>query len=137
MKDFDEARDLRASAERTFRIGGETFTLKAAIRPGTLDAYRAMSEDTPDPEALRIVDDAIIQMIADADAETRWNALRAADLAGNPLNIGDMMELTSWMIETVSGRPLASTPSSQNGSPTVPTGIESTEPFVSPAGGAF
>lgn len=130
MKNFDDHRRARATAEeREFKIGGEQFRCKAAVRPETIAPFDDIQDETPVLETLALVDSIVVGMLEpDDDAELRYRALRARE--ADPLTVDDLLELVGWMIEKVTGRPTVLPGGSSAGPGT--TGTNSTEGSSSP-----
>ena len=107
MKDFDEGRVAALNtpeADRTFVIGGETFTCRASVRPEVMFEIAEMDADTPSPQVFAIIDRLVLNMIEPVnDAQNRWRALRERE--DDPLTINDLNGLVSWLVEQQAGRP--------------------------------
>lgn len=113
MKDFDEARDERKSADRAFRFGGETFVMKATVRPEVMVGYESINTDTDALVALSIIDDMVISFIEGGeDAERRYRAVRARE--EDAISMDDLNALVEWLISEQTGRP-TSAPSASSG----------------------
>lgn len=127
MKNFDQdlGRTNRREADRMFQIGGETFTRKASVRPEVLTEFEDMDAGHPAADALRIIDDLIVELLEPHDnAAARWHALRERE--EDALSAEDMQSLVEWLIGEMTGRP-TSKPSSSTSSPaTLPPGTPST-----------
>lgn len=145
MHDFDTARKQRAARDaktapnRTFKIGGETFTWAPSARPEALTVlttirpgkrnkdgtYVLDAEDepvdrgTPLHESVEIIDSIITDLIEDTDnAHERWASLRTR--TKDPITLEDMQELVQWLISQVANR-TPTQPSSQSTRGRTPT----------------
>lgn len=163
MKDFDVEREaeLRADVrDRTFKIGGETFAYKAAVRPDILSEWDQVrppalaadgktllrNEDgsvvdagTPSSEVLAIEDRLIGMFLAPVDEfddpHARWAALRARE--DDPIRGKDMLELIKWLVGEQVGRPTEAPSPSGDGRAANGTGstpISSTPPVAASTG---
>lgn len=109
MKDFDPDRQARQQDEetRTFKLGGETFVLRAAIRPDVLAGYDDLDDDTTTAETLRILDDLILSLIekdgGGAKAQDRYLALRKRE--DDPIELTDILDVVNWCVEVYTARP--------------------------------
>lgn len=126
MHNFDVERETRLQGDRTFQIGGQTFTYRPSVAPEKLIRWAEMSVDTPEMEAIEIIDETVVAFLEDGQAE-KWKAVRNPDLP-NPLNANDISGLVKWLMEEQTGRPTspssASTTGSGNGAPgTILTGV--------------
>lgn len=138
-RDFDEDRAERLARPRTFKMGGEIFTIKTAMRPETFADY---TEDyyrvTFDPkvrgrEVVKVFDETIERFLDSADdSPERWRALRERHNdkpeSGEEADVtsGDMHEILMWVFELQTNRrPTRAPSSSGNGRET--TGRRSTE----------
>lgn len=127
MKDFDVTRTPASLDERTFQLGGETFTRRTGVRPEALVGFDELKADTPPGEVLKIVDGLILSLIAPDEAEA-WKALRARE--EDPVTLGDMNAVASWLVEQEADRPTKqSAPSSRSRGR---SGTSSTEGSSSP-----
>lgn len=103
MKDFDQERALRSSADREFRIGGVTFTRKASVRPEVLFEYEDMPRDVGAAEAMAIMDRTLVQFLEGDDAEARYRAMR--EQTEDAVTVNDLTALLKWLIAESTGRP--------------------------------
>lgn len=113
MKDFDEARAERTAADRTFKLGGEVFVMKAAVRPEVMVGYESMNPDTPALEALGIIDDMVVSFLEGDTAEGRYRAIRARD--DDPISMDDLNALVEWLVAEQTGRPTTAPSASTGG----------------------
>ena len=105
MKDFDEARATRPTLDedaRSFKLAGETFTIRPFVRADTLAAAGRVSDKSSIADDVDAFDELIVGFLEDADHE-RYLALRRRET--DPVTFNDLMELAAWMVETSSGRP--------------------------------
>lgn len=118
-KDFDAARAEHAQKPIGFKVGGEEFTVDAALPAGILmDLGQAMvlGDDTKAFGAFVHLWEAIIP---EADTERFAQALRRVDFA-------TMFDLVGWIVEEATGRPKASGRFSWTAPP--PNGASSSSP---------
>jgi hypothetical protein len=128
-KDFDTDRIHRAERDRSFTIGGETFTYRASIPPEDLAEWNeAVSGEKELGERgwITLYDDTILRLLEPGQDE-KWRAARSDETL--PLNLGDMRGLMEWLLAEQSGRPTGQSSASTNGGGT--TGTSSTEPSSS------
>ena len=124
MRDFDLERRERYEVDRTFRIGGETFVRKPAVRPEVMLAYEDMSMEATAADSLEVVDQTILSFIEDTDgAHDRYRALRERD--EDPVSIRDLNGLVVWLIAESTKRPTSALSLSEPGRE--PTGTTSKE----------
>lgn len=117
MKDFDEVREARRNADRTFQIGGELFVRKVGVKPEVIAAYDQINMGMGASETLEMIDQVVLDMIdndgtATADGDTivrvgedghaRYTALRERE--EDPLSLADMQDLVGWLIEEETSR---------------------------------
>lgn len=103
MKDFDEARAARISdpAERTFKLGGETFTIAPAVRPEAL--LPALDLNEAQGAEVFAIHDQLITAYLDAEGVERYTRLRQRD--EDPITLEDQIDVIRWIQETATGRP--------------------------------
>lgn len=135
MRDFDEERRDRVEEDRRFRIGGETFTARAFVRPEAIDDYDRMTADTPAEEALATLDRLIVDLVEDDDAADRWATMRQNTDSTTALDLTSILELVKWLVERHTGRPTAApSPSAAGRVSTVPSsGAASSSPEATQA----
>lgn len=131
-KNFDDSRNARLHRDRTFTIGGETFTLRPGVRPEEFAEYADMSEDTPARESIEIMDRLILSMIEDLDAEERWKRIRSD--TRNPITLEDLSDVSRWMLEEQTGRPTQQPSPSGDGRETTGTTSMGASPSPVPPG---
>lgn len=123
MHDFDLERQERYTADREFKLGGEIFIRKPAVRPEVMIAYEDMSMEASAAESLAVVDKTILSFIEDTnDAHARYQALRERD--EDPVSIRDLNQLVVWLISESTKRPTSALLLSEPGR--APTGTNST-----------
>lgn len=129
MHNFDEGREARKQADRTFQIGGEVFVRKVGVRPEVIAAYESLNDSENATETLALIDSVVCDMIDDAGqalaegdrikkigakGHDRYRKLREREV--DPLSLADMTSLVEWLIETETGRVPTQQPSpSQRG----------------------
>lgn len=144
MKNFDEAREVRASQERMFVIGGQEFVYRIGVPPEvllpffemktgeaeTLDAVLGITRPLSQREQLTVYDDTVLAFLVPGQ-EDKWKAARDPDL-DNPLTLHDIGDLIEWLIEEQAARPTVpsvdSSPGSANGTTGTRPTVESLQP---------
>lgn len=139
MRNFDQDRAARAEAAaatvdtRTFTVCGESFVVRSSVKPDILAEFENITGDTPAAEVLSVIDRLIPELLEPSpnggpSTSERWMAVRAQD--EDPLTLDDMLDVTQWMVEQVTGRPTEPpAPSSVRGGS---TGTPSTDGSSSP-----
>ena len=114
MKDFDIIRAERENADRTFKIGGETFTFRPYVAPEhIIEMQMAITDD----EYLTAVDRILPAHLLEEGQEDKW--MRARKENPQPLSIYDISQVINHIQAVVSGRPtVPSTGSLPTASPT-------------------
>lgn len=130
MHDFDIARGLRLSQDRSFKIGGETFTYRPAVAPEAIVRYSDMGAETPELEAIEIIDETVIALLDEGQAE-KWHGVRNTN-AENPLSADDIITLIRWILEAQTARPTGPSPDSSSGSGPAKNGTDSKAATASP-----
>jgi len=109
MKNFDEERQHRAERDRSFTIGGETFTYRASVAPEKMAAWNeAVTGEVSLGERkwLELYDETILGML-EPGQEEKWASVRNPDL-DVPINLRDLTDLMEWLLAEQSGRPTES-----------------------------
>lgn len=132
MHNFDTDRENRLLGDRSFQIGGETFTYRPSVAPEKLVRWAEMTVDTPEMEAIAIIDETIIAFLESGQAE-KWQKVRDPDLP-NPLNANDISGLVRWLMEEQTGRPTSPSSGSTTGSANGAPGTTLTAVPASPVG---
>ena len=105
--DFDQERQARVARLRTFRIGGEQFTVRASVRPEALLDWESVGGDTSAEETLRVIDSTILALVENengqAGAHERWQALRTRE--DDAVSLEDLLDVMAWLMEQQTGRP--------------------------------
>lgn len=124
MKNFDEVREARKSADRTFQIGGELFVRKVGVKPEVIAAYDQINMGMGATETLNMIDEVVLDMIEDggaavvdgdsittvgADGHARYRAIRERD--EDVISLADMQDLVAWLIEEETSRTPTQLPS--------------------------
>ncbi len=130
MHDFDKDRAVRLTADRHFRIGGEEFEYRPGVAPEAIVRWSDMSAETPESEAIQIIDDTVIALLETGQDE-KWKKVRDPNLA-NPLVADDIVGVIRWILEQQSGRPTSLSPDSSTGSGPGANGTTSTDAPASP-----
>lgn len=122
MKDFDQARRARESADRRFVIAGQEFTYKAAVAPETLLEWNAAATRTVDLDEAQWLNlmDRVVLLVLEDGQEEKWRAVREPG-AAHPLNINDLTEVMNYLITEATARPTGEPIGSSNGSATTET----------------
>lgn len=112
---FTVSREERLKGERSFKIGGETFTHRVAVAPEVIHPWLEAS-DTADSEAdwLKILDETVVAML-EPGQEDKWRKVRDPE-AENPITQLDLSALMRWLIEVTTGRPTGQPSDSSSGS---------------------
>lgn len=149
MRNFDEERAQRFSRERSFTIGGETFTFKIGMHPDSFNdrvaEYETVTLRTGGNDAVRIYSDTIASFLQSDDDRERWRVVRDkradVDETDDPselaLTAEDLLKVLMWIFEEqTGGRPTQAPASSGNGqrrSGQTSTELSSSPPVVSAA----
>jgi hypothetical protein len=106
VKDFDQdlARADRASRDRSFKIAGEEFTRRVAVRPEVLEEWSRLGADEAETTGFQILDRVIFSLI-EPDGHDRWRQLREREQ--DPITYKDLQEVTAWLVAEETGRPTA------------------------------
>jgi hypothetical protein len=97
MKDFN---DLLAK-ERQFKVQDETFTWRD-VRPEVLTEFE-VNTNGDDPNAVWDLMDRQILLFLDEEQHGRWKELRAREK--EPVTIGQINAVLTWLMEEQTGRP--------------------------------
>jgi hypothetical protein len=127
MKDFDADRKERHAqrevdlGDRTFQLGGRTFTYKANVPYDFLKDIAAVNNSTEGDSVIETLERFCVDIIED-DPEGFLAVLRSRE---DPVTFADLNELTTWLMEQQVRRPTSAPSSSTDGR--VTTGTDSTE----------
>lgn len=138
MHDFDEERLAKYQEDRSFKLGGETFTHRPTVRPELMAAWEDIANETSATEAVEIMDRLIYAWLdtdADPTVVERFKALRLRE--EDPIGGGDLSKLVTWLYRQSTRRPTTPPESSSDGSGsngTTSTEISSTEPAAASTG---
>ncbi len=136
MKNFDEARAEREKRDRSFQIGGESFTYRPAVAPETILRWSQMTggeiPDLTEQQALDIFDETVLAFL-EPNQEEKWASIREPDVA-HPLNVADLRELVAWLFEEQTGRPTGPPSDSSGGPATTETPSTGDSPSLAVAG---
>lgn len=135
-KNFDAARGERARRDRGFTIAGETFSIKAAVRPEVIAEWDAVTTDTPSEDGIAACERIVESFLETPEQYRRWTELRASELDGNPISVEDLVAVVQWMVEANTGHPTEPPASSTRG-PQVTDSTPSTVASPSPVGASF
>lgn len=129
MKNFDEERRGRLEADRSFILGGETFTYKASVAPETVLRWSQLTggeiPDLTEVEAIAIYDETVLVFLEEGQNE-KWAKVRDPEHEF-PLSIGDLRKLIRHLFEVTSDRPTGRPSGSSTGSGTAETETPSTD----------
>lgn len=129
MRNFDEAREERLKRDRSFQIGGETFSYRAAVAPESILRWSQMTggeiDPLPEETAIEIFDETVLAFL-EPGQDDKWKKVRDPN-AKIPLNVGDLKDLVLWLFEEQSGRPTSPPSDSSGGSGSGETGTSLTE----------
>lgn len=133
MKNFDEQRRKRLEQDRGFTIGGETFIRRPSVRPEAVSPWEAVASNPAmsNTDILAAIDETIINLIEPGEkgeAHKRWHKLRERE--EDALNLGDMIDVITWLVEEQAQRPTQ--PSSDSSSEPGTTETPSTDGSSSP-----
>lgn len=112
MKDFDATRRaaILPASERTFKLGGEVFLLKAVVHPSVLVAFDETDGDKPQ-ESVELIDGLVEKLLAPPGPE-KWRRIRAVeaepdDTTDGAYTVGllELGEVVEWMIGVLTQRP--------------------------------
>lgn len=130
-KDFDKERsaNLTPESERQCVIGGETFTIRAKVRPEVLAPYLGMigglASDMSEDEAITLLDTLMGNLVVPGEAE-KWARVRENSDPEQALSVDDMQAVIQWAIQVATGRPTEPSSPSVDGSAMTGTGTPST-----------
>ena len=111
---FDEAREQRFERERTFQIGGETFTAIPAVDMVVVARYED-AVGKGNSEDYTVLLDATIKEFLVAEDRPRWDAMRERVAATNGITFGDAAGILRWLLERDAQRPTEQSSSSFTG----------------------
>lgn len=126
VKDFDKdlARTarLKPPAERTFRVNGVDLVHRPAVGPEDVSEFHAYEPADGEARLIEVLD-GTMERILEPGSVSAWRSLRKPG-GENPVTAWDMLQIVSWAVGAVSGRPTEestdSSPSSpQNGTPSM------------------
>lgn len=117
MKDFDKER--RAShaarekemADRSFKLGGETFTYRPFVSYTVLQSIAASGEQEG-VDLIQSLESAVVALLEDGQ-EDRF--LAVARSQKDPLTFADLNDLCTWLTEAQVGRPMQAPSPSTDG----------------------
>jgi hypothetical protein len=112
---IEVARQERATRDRTFELGGETFTHKAGVEMETLADYYDMTtlrEDVSNKEAISIIDATVLAFL-EPGQEEKWHKVRHDPL--HPITHSDAHSLIEGLLRSLSGRPTSPPSDSTDG----------------------
>lgn len=114
-KNFDVDRNERLQRERSFVLGGETFTYRPSVSPEALLAWD-QRHDKVGQDFLDVVDETVLAFLEDGQKAKWEHVRRPADASNpNPVNINDIVEVIAYLFEEQVGRPTEQPSASTNG----------------------
>lgn len=116
MKNFDVAREERAKADRSFQIGGETFTRKIGVAPESIIPWTQFVTGEAEPSELDMIAlcDETVTALLEEGQEKNWQKVRDPKLK-NPLTVQDITGVIMWMLGEIAGRPTGAPSDSSDG----------------------
>ena len=132
MKDLDaDRRERHAERElvmgdRTFLLGGETFTYRSAVSYTVLEDIAATSE-SDGTELIQALEKAVVALLEEGQEERFLKVVRSTE---DPFTFSDLNDLCTWLTEAQLGRPTQAAWPSTGGDATTPT--SSTDDSSSP-----
>lgn len=134
-KDFDgEYAERLARRDRSFILGGKTYTVAADVHPSTILRYDTMGTPGKDGVSMEKVFDELLEiapLFVVAGQRDDFGALLrrvSADSELEEVGVIRLQEFVEWATEQVTGRPLASSSDSSAESSTPPPRTDSTPP---------
>lgn len=114
MKNFDEERNFVPLDEedRRFQLGGETFTLRARVRPEVLIPATRITNGSAMEDDIANIDAALAALLEPESAE-RFTRLRARE--DDPITYKELLPVIAYAVEVTAGRPTKPSASSGNG----------------------
>lgn len=120
MRDFDVVRAEREGIDREFRIGGEEFRCRAFVAPQPfMEIFESLSKG--DREFWGTLDAVYPTEILEPGFEDQWARLRDRKNTRAP-SVRDMIDVTNFVTEVISGRPTVPSTVSSDTSPINGTG---------------
>jgi hypothetical protein len=123
VKNFDQERAVREANPTTFQMGGETFSLRASVRPEALSGLEEIDEKDSALSVVFGVLDTVVKEFLVVDDGPRWDELRQRP--DSPVGIQDISSLVKWLTEEgiaeISGRPTEQPGGSSAGQETTET----------------
>ena len=123
MKDFDtERRERHAKreaemGERTFLLGGETFTFRAASSYTVLGDIGS-SEEMSAGDLIAVMEEALVKMLESGQEDRFLSVIRSQE---DPLTFSDLTQLVQWLTEAQTERPTIAPSPSTGGDATIST----------------
>lgn len=102
---IEKARAEREQAQRTFTLGGETFTHRPTAEMETLADYYDMTSgrtNVDNHEAIAIIDRTVLAFL-EPGQEEKWAKIRHSET--HPLSVGDCHGLIEALLAATTGRP--------------------------------
>ena len=101
---FDEAREEREARDRTFVMGGETFTAIAAVDMEVIARYEDSVGKGNSQDYAALLEATILEFLVPEDRE-RWQKMRERVSHSNGVTFGDAGALMRWLLERDAQRP--------------------------------
>lgn len=104
MEDFDEARTARAPGddERSFKLGGEVFTIRQAVRPEVLVTAVSITNESGMDHDVKALDETMHGLLEE-EGRGRYTALRERE--SDPVTYFDLVDVVRWAMKVHTGRP--------------------------------
>lgn len=123
-------RALRVESDRTFKLGGRTFTRKAGVKPEAMTEYEDMPLDVTAAEAVAVMDRTLLHFLVPGD-HAKYREMRDEE-AENEVTVDDLADLVRWLIAESTGRPTKQPSPSSDGAGQTREPTPSTAPSPSP-----
>lgn len=104
-RDIEERRKARAARDRSFELGGETFTYRPSVPMEAMAEYYDMASGqniVSNADAINIIDSTVLAFL-EPGQEEKWTKVRQDP--ENALSVWDCHELIEGLLETATGRP--------------------------------
>lgn len=110
-KDFDAERSVNGKEPVTFKVGGETFTVRPHV-PADVLAEFGRRQVANFGDTMDAYDAFMKSCIVEQDGE-KWDKVRRE--ADPPLTVGDVEQVLWWVLDQATGRPTEASSSSRRG----------------------
>lgn len=110
-RDFDAERTANGQPQVTFKVGGETFTVRRFVPANALAEFGRRSI-TNFGDTMEAYDAFLKSCVEESDAE-KWDKVRAE--ADPPLTVGAVEQILWFVMDAAAGRPTEASSSSRRG----------------------